>query len=122
MNKIMLIGRLGKDPETRYTADGTPVCNFSMATSERYKGRDGNIVEKTEWHDCVRFGPGAESLAEHLRKGSRVYVGGQVETKAWEKDGQKYSKKQVKMTEWEYLDSKKESDGAASTVGEDVPF
>lgn len=122
MNKIMLIGRLGRDPEMRYTADGTPVCNFSMATSERYKGRDGNIVEKTEWHDCVRFGAGAESLAEHLRKGSRVYVGGQVETKAWEKDGQQHTKKQIKVMEWEYLDSKKESDGAASTVGEDVPF
>lgn len=119
MNKIMLIGRLGKDPETRYTADGTPVCNFTMATSERYKARDGNVVEKTEWHDCVRFGPGAESLAEHLQKGSRVYVCGQTETKKWEKDGQQHSKKQVKVMEWEYLDSKK---GDESQKQEDVLF
>lgn len=123
MNKASLIGRLGKDPEIRYTGDGTPVCNFSIATSERYKTRDGEKVEKTEWHECVRFGTGAEALGQYLKKGSRVYVCGGIETKAWEdKDGVKHQKKIIKMTEWEFLDSKPATDQAAGAGDEDVPY
>ena len=123
MNEAKLIGRLGKDPEMRYTPGGQPVCNFSMATSERYKNKDGDKVEKTEWHECVRFGPGAEALGEYLKKGSRVYVAGQIETNAWEdKDGNKHSKKIIKIAEWEFLDSKQAGETAQADPTEDVPF
>jgi single-strand DNA-binding protein len=73
LNKVMVIGRLGKDPETRYTANGKPVTNFSVATSERWT-KDGEKQERTEWHNVVAFDKLAEIMAEYLRKGSQVYI------------------------------------------------
>lgn len=83
LNKVMIIGHLGRDPEMRYTAEGTPVANFSVATSEKYKDK-----ENTEWHRVVAFARLAEICGEYLRKGKQVYVEGRLQTRKWtDKDG-----------------------------------
>ena len=87
LNKVMLIGRLGKDPETRNTPSGATVCNFTVATSEQFKGKDGNNQEKTEWHRIVTFGKLAEICGKYLTKGAQVYVEGRLQTRSWEQDG-----------------------------------
>ena len=84
INKVILIGNLGRDPETRYTADGsTAICNILMATSRRYKDSQGQVQEETEWHRVVLFGKLAEVAGEYLRKGSQVYIEGQLRTRKW---------------------------------------
>jgi len=89
MNKVMLIGNLGKDPETRYTPSGTAVTNFNVATTEKWKDREsGEKKEKTEWHRIVCFGKLAEIAGEYLSKGSKVFIEGRLQTRDWEdKDG-----------------------------------
>lgn len=88
VNKVILIGRLGRDPEVRFFQEGGSVANVNLATSEFYKDRDGNRQEKTEWHRVVFFGRNAEVAKEWLRKGSQVYVEGRLQTKKWtDKDG-----------------------------------
>lgn len=85
LNRVLLMGHLGVDPEIRYTArDSTPVCNFRIATSERFKGSDGQWQEATEWHRIVVWGKQAQPCAEHLRKGSAVLVEGSLTTREWE--------------------------------------
>ncbi|GAB1411099.1 single-stranded DNA-binding protein [Desulfovibrionales bacterium] len=84
LNKVMLIGRLGRDPEMRYTASGQPVTNFSMATDESYTSKDGQKVEKTEWHRIVVWGKQAEFCGNYLAKGRMVYVEGKIETRKWQ--------------------------------------
>ena len=90
LNKILLIGHLGKDPEVRSTQNGTEVCNFSMATSERWKDKQsGEWTEKTEWHRVVVWGSKAGPCGQYLSKGSQVYVEGKIETRKWtDRDGQ----------------------------------
>ena len=88
LNKVMLIGRLGRDPEVRYTGDGTAVCNFSIATSEVWNSKDGGgKKESTEWHNIVAWRKLAEVCGEHLYKGKLVYLEGKMQTRSWEKDG-----------------------------------
>ncbi len=87
LNKVMIIGRLGKDPELRYTPNGSPVANFTVATDEGYRSKDGNNVEKTEWHRVVAWNKLAEICGEWLKKGSLVYIEGSLETRSWEQDG-----------------------------------
>lgn len=89
MNKAILVGHLGRDAEVRYTNDGTPVCRFSLATSEHFRTKDGQDKEQTEWHSVVLWGQTAESLSPYLVKGKAVGVEGKIQTRAWEKDGQK---------------------------------
>jgi single-strand DNA-binding protein len=85
LNKVTLIGRLGKDPETRNFQNGGKVVNFSVATSERYKDRDGNQQEKTEWHNVAIFNEKLSEIAEkYLRKGAQVYLEGQLQTRKWQ--------------------------------------
>ena len=84
MNKALIIGRLGQDPETRYTQGGDAVTNFSVATSEKYKDRSGETVEKTEWHKVVAWRRLAEICGQYLKKGSQVYVEGKIQTRSWE--------------------------------------
>lgn len=89
VNKVILIGNLGKDPETRHLPDGGAVCNFSIATSETWKDKKGDKQEKTEWHRISTFGKVAEIAAEYLKKGSQVYIEGRLQTRKWkDKDGQ----------------------------------
>ncbi len=89
VNKMILMGHLGKDPEMRYTPDGTANASLSVATSESYKDKDGNKQERTEWHRVVLWGRPAEIAGEYLRKGSLAYIEGRVRTRKWtDKDGQ----------------------------------
>jgi single-strand DNA-binding protein len=93
VNKVILIGNLGRDPETRYMPDGGAVTNVSIATTEKWKDKGGEPQEKTEWHRVAFFGKLAEIAGEYLKKGSQVYVEGRLQTRKWQdKDGQdKYS-------------------------------
>ncbi|RYD81335.1 MAG: single-stranded DNA-binding protein [Sphingobacteriales bacterium] len=90
VNKVILIGRLGKDPEIRYTNDSTPVANFSIATSEYYKDKNGERQESTEWHNIVAWRQLAEISEKFLHKGKLVFIEGKLRTRSWEdKDGNK---------------------------------
>lgn len=84
INKVILIGRLGADPDVRYTPDGSPIVKFSMATDERVRGADGNWEDKPEWHRIVVFGKLAENCGTYLNKGKLVYVEGRIQTRQWE--------------------------------------
>jgi single-strand DNA-binding protein len=84
VNKVILVGRLGKDPETRYTGSGQQVCNFSLATDEVYKDRAGERQKKTEWHKVVMWGRLAEIAQQYLKRGSLIYVEGRLQTRQWD--------------------------------------
>ena len=84
INKVILIGHLGQDPELRYTGAGTPVCSLRLATNEGYKDSEGNFVERTEWHSVVAWARLAEICGEYLKKGSQVYFEGSLQTRTWE--------------------------------------
>src|SRR6266508_4179824 len=89
VNKVILIGNLGRDPETRYMPDGGAITNISIATTENWKDKNGDKQEKTEWHRVAFFGKLAEIAGEYLKKGSQVYVEGSLRTRKWQdKDGQ----------------------------------
>ena len=90
VNKVILIGRLGADPEVRYTSSGTAVANFNMATSVNFTDKNGEKTEKTEWHRIVAFGRLGEIWGEYLAKGKQVYIEGRLQTREWEdRDGNK---------------------------------
>jgi single-strand DNA-binding protein len=84
LNKVLLIGNLGRDPETRYLPSGGAVCNFSIATTERYKDKSGAQQEKTEWHNIVMYNRLAEIAQQYLKKGSNVYIEGRIQTSKWQ--------------------------------------
>lgn len=103
----MLIGRLGQDPEVRYTQSNTAVANFSLATNERFKDRNGEFQERTEWHRIVAWGRTAEICQEYLKKGSLVYIEGPIQTREWEdKEGQKKYTTEVKALTMQMLDTR----------------
>ena len=107
VNKVILIGNLGRDPETRYTQGGTPITSFSVATSESWKDKQtGQQQDRTEWHNIVCFSKLAEIAGEYLRKGSKVYIEGSLRTSNWEKDGQKHYKTEVIANNLQMLDSR----------------
>jgi single-strand DNA-binding protein len=84
LNKVMLIGHLGKDPELKYTSNGIAVANFSIATNESWKDQDGNLQERTEWHNIVAWRRLAEICGEYLKKGKRVYIEGKIQTRNYD--------------------------------------
>lgn len=84
VNKVILIGNLGADPELKYTPSGTPVCTFRLATSESFKDREGNMQERTEWHRIVAWAKLGEIAAQYLAKGRQVYIEGAIRTRSWE--------------------------------------
>ncbi len=107
INKVILIGNLGRDPETRYSQGGNPVTNFSVATTENWRDRQsGEQQERTEWHNVVCFSRLAEIAAEYLRKGSKVYIEGSLRTSSWEQDGQKRYRTEVMARDMQMLDSR----------------
>ncbi len=128
LNKVMLIGRLGRDPEVKYTADGTAYAKFSVATSDTYKSKDGSDVEKTEWHYITVWRKLAEICGQYLKKGSKIYLEGSIRSYVDPKDEtKKYTG--IDMTEMIMLDNKKstvEGDQAKSSQPEenkdDLPF
>ena len=107
INKVILVGNLGRDPETRYLPSGGAVTNVSLATSRSWKDRDsGDQKEKTEWHRVVFFNRLAEIAGEYLKRGSKVYVEGELRTREWEKEGQKHFTTEIVANEMQMLDSK----------------
>ena len=84
VNKVILIGNLGKDPEVKYTPSGTPVAKLTLATNERYKDKDGQWQDRTEWHNVVLWQRLAEIAGEYLKKGGKVYIEGRLQTRSWE--------------------------------------
>jgi single-strand DNA-binding protein len=84
VNKVILIGNLGRDPEVRSTPSGQPVANFSVATNRRWKDRDGNRQEQTEWHNIVCWGRQAEIAGQYLTKGKQIYIEGRLQTRSWD--------------------------------------
>jgi single-strand DNA-binding protein len=117
LNKAMIIGRLGQDPDVRYTQSNTAVANMSVATSERYKDKSGEWKENTEWHRVVAWGRTAEICQEYLKKGSLVYIEGPIQTRQWEdKDGQTRYTTEIKALTMTMLDSK-----GSSSNGGNVP-
>ena len=112
LNKVTLIGHLGRDPETRYTPDGKAATNFSVATSETWKDANGNKQESTEWHRITAFGKLAEVVSEHLRKGSLVYLEGKLRTRKWQdKDGHDRYTTEINIFEMKMLGGKREESG-----------
>ncbi|MCX6164958.1 MAG: single-stranded DNA-binding protein [Ignavibacteriae bacterium] len=120
LNKVMLIGRLGKDPELKYTEKGTAYCNFSIATDESYKDENGNKVERTEWHNIVAWRKLAEICQQYLKKGSKIYCEGKLQTDSYEKDGVKRYSTKIVMTDMTMLDSKGSADKVSDDTGKVV--
>jgi len=125
VNKVILIGRLGKDPDVRYTQSGTAVANFSIATSEEWKDKNtGQKQSKTEWHRIVAWRKLAELCSEYLQKGSEVYVEGSLQTKEWEtNDGQKRRTTEVLAHNIQFIIGSRDQQNRQETVAEDdLPF
>ncbi len=104
VNKVILIGNLGADPEMKYTPNGTAVCNLRIATGEAFKGQDGNWQERTEWHRVVTFGKTAENCGQYLAKGRQVYIEGRLQTRSWDdQQGQKRFSTEIVAREIQFL-------------------
>lgn len=115
VNKVILIGHLGRDPEARYLPSGDAVVNFSIATSERFTDKAGEKQEKTEWHRCVAFGKRGEVIGEHMKKGSQIYVEGKITTKKWtDKEGNERYSTEIVVENFQFLGGKKPEDGESS--------
>ena len=109
VNRAIIIGRLGRDPELRFTPSGQAVANFSVATDETYTGKDGQKVEKTEWHRIVAWGKTAEFCGNFLSKGRLVYIEGKIETRKWtDKDGAEKYTTEIKADRVQGLDKRED--------------
>lgn len=111
VNKVILIGRLGKDPDMRYSPSGTAIANFNLATNQSTKDQDGNFTDHTDWHRVVAFGRTAEVAGEYLVKGKLVYIEGRLQTRSWEdQNGQKKYTTEVICNNLQLLGSKGDND------------
>lgn len=118
INKVILIGNLGRDPETRYAQGGSAVTNFSVATSDSWKDKSsGEQQERTEWHNVVCFARLAEIAGEYLKKGSKVYIEGSLRTSSWEKDGEKKYRTEVMCRDLQMLDGRTGGQGGGMGGG-----
>lgn len=118
LNKVMLIGNLGKDPEVRYTAGGTAVASFSLATSEKFKGKSGDWEEKTEWHNITLWARLAEIAGEYLSKGKTVYIEGRLQTRKWQdKEGKDRYTTEIVGEKMQMLSGKGEGGGNSGGGG-----
>jgi single-strand DNA-binding protein len=137
VNKVIIIGRLGRDPEVRYTQDGRAIANFSVATSEEWKDKEkGEKKERTEWHRIVAFGRLGEICGEYLAKGRQVYIEGRLQTRSWEKDNVTRYTTEIVASNMQMLESKSSAGasdyympptddsipGDAGPGNEDIPF
>jgi single-strand DNA-binding protein len=134
INKVILIGNLGADPEVRYTQDGTAAASFTVATTERWKGKDGQMQEQTEWHRVTAWRRLAEICGEYLQKGSKVYIEGKLQTRKWQdKDGSTRYTTEIVAREMKILSGGKGKSDSGSgghgdgchqppDMGGDVPF
>ena len=116
VNKVILVGRLGRDPETRYTSGGQAVANFSVATDESYKDRNGERQKRTEWHKIVVWGKQAEIAQQYLKKGSLVFIEGRIQSREWQdKEGQKRTSFEIVANNFRMLGGR--GDGMAAGAG-----
>ncbi len=134
VNKTILVGRLGRDPETRFTGGGIAVGNFSMATDETYKDKNGERQKRTEWHRIIVWGKQAEIAQKYLKKGALVFVEGRIQSREWEKDGEKHRSFEIVANNFRMLEAKKDGDkngeldlspeaqAAFVATDEDIPF
>lgn len=125
VNKAILIGRLGKDPEVRYTPDGAMITSFSLATDEQWKDKNGEKVQKTEWHNIITFGKLAEICGNYLAKGLLVYIEGRIRTRSWEgKDGVKRYTTEIAASDMKMLTPKgaDRSENRSPAEGHYAPF
>jgi single-strand DNA-binding protein len=124
VNKVILVGRLGRDPEVRSTNNGTAVCNFTIATDETYKDRSGERQKKTEWHNIVVWGPSVENFVQpHLHKGDLVYIEGKLQTRSWEdkKNGGMRYTTEVNVADIKSLTSKSENSSTPASNRKSKP-
>jgi single-strand DNA-binding protein len=119
VNKVILVGRLGRDPETRYISSGQAVCNFTMATDESFKNRAGERQKRTEWHRIVMWGKLAEIAQQYLKKGQLVYIEGRLQTRQWDdkRDGTKKTSVDIVANEMKMLTPRGESAAAGAGAG-----
>jgi single-strand DNA-binding protein len=125
LNKVMIIGYLGRDPEMRYTSSGKPVTTFSVATNRTWSSSSGERHEETEWFTVVAWGTLAEICKQHLNKGTQVYIEGRLQTRRWEDtEGKKHAAVEIVASEMIQLGERKEYAGAVNypTVEEEYPF
>src|ERR1035437_1205681 len=115
VNKVFLLGNVGKDPEIRATAGGAIVANFTLATSDRYQDAQGNWQDRTEWHALVAFKRTAEIVRDYVKKGSKLYIEGKLTTRSWDdkESGQKRYKTEILVNELVLLSSREEGSGGA---------
>jgi single-strand DNA-binding protein len=113
VNKVILVGNLGKDPEVKYTPSGVPVAKFSLATNERYKDKAGEWQDRTEWHNIVAWQRLAEIVGEYVKKGSKVYIEGRLQTSSWEdkQSGEKKYRTEIIAQDLVLLGGRGEGDG-----------
>ncbi|HEY2119250.1 MAG TPA: single-stranded DNA-binding protein [Candidatus Acidoferrum sp.] len=118
VNKVILVGRLGKDPEVRFTSGGQAVANFSMATDSSYKDKSGERQKRTEWHKIVVWGKQAEIAQKYLKKGSLIFVDGRLQTREWQdKEGQKKYTTEIVVNDFRMLGGRSDSMAAGATAG-----
>ncbi|MFQ5928235.1 MAG: single-stranded DNA-binding protein [Acidobacteriota bacterium] len=136
VNRVILVGRLGRDPEMRYTSSGTPVTNFSVATNERWNNQNGERQERTEWHKIVTWSKLAEICNQYLTKGQLVYIEGRLQTREWDdRDGNKRRTTEIVASDMRMLGSRTQESSTQEPVGvteggdmetgitdDDVPF
>lgn len=131
VNKVILVGNLGQDPESRFTPQGTAVTNLSIATNETWKNQNGEPQDRTEWHRIVMYGKMAETAAEYMKKGQMVYVEGRLETNEWEDQNQvKRKTTQVRCDNFTMLGRRQEGSQITENAGseqvessdDDIPF
>jgi single-strand DNA-binding protein len=121
VNKAILIGRLGADPEVRYTPDGTMVTNFNLATDLQWKDKNGERVRKTEWHKIVAYRKLAETCGNYLSKGKLVFIEGRIQTRSWEdKEGAKHYTTEIVASNMQMLDTRGQAKAADATPDDNI--
>lgn len=119
INKAILVGNVGKDPETKFLPSGSPVTNFSLATSDRYKDKSGEFQERTEWHNVVAFDRLAEIVRDYVKKGSKLYIEGRIQTRSWDdkQTGQKRYMTEIHVRDLVLLSGRGEGESGGGSRG-----
>jgi single-strand DNA-binding protein len=124
VNKVSLLGRVGKDPETRQTGAANSVCNFSIATTEKYKDKSGEVKENTEWHNIVVWGKPAEIIQKYVKKGDLIYIEGKLQTRKWEdKEGNTRYSTEINAQEFMLMpNNRANGEVEKTTTAKDAPY
>lgn len=122
LNKVIVMGNVGNDPEIRQTSSGQSVCNFNVATNESYEDKSGQRKDRTEWHKIVVWSKLAEICAEHLKKGNQVLVEGKLQTNSWEKDGKKNYSTNIVASNVVFMSKNEKKIQSKDPFADDLPF